>query len=831
MLDFLFKIFYLAIVIINNMKTCDNLPNGCRFEEAYGPWSIRYETFICDSLNRSFVVSDGEKTFCKKTPTSLTEVYFKLWPSQILDRSLNFTSIEKFLRDMNRFNHDDRNVTTLKFRFSNLKGFDLNSSFSIDYSLSTNYTINYLFEIHDSEFQFFFNDRLKVSCKDFFEPKSFFQMNLNKSLIEMNFYYFKTSKSPICPLYFKNMTIYRLSFNYQINTFYKKNYLKFYRNNNTDMNFLNANVDELWTYNNVKIDIDSNSFIDKYVFHNVKKLAIFGEINSIEKGIFKSFKQLRNVYLDIIFFGKLSRKGTEWISSINFDLHVNISNKSEFDLNMNKTRMIHLSAMTITNLVKEAITGSIFQDEDFCLFQNYPFHQLVLTNVRLLRKWFNPKYTCTIQWVLRYVYLYDKNFLIKGYSYDYYSFSDFLTSSKDKKSERLQKCDFVKMLENCNRTKFNIRKNNEWTINDSREISIIIEFICILLLPIVCFIGVLSNLLIIYTLSIKDNKTDLGLVHYSYLKMVSASSIVVIIINMLSLIYECQPYQGIYCSSFHKSLFSQYYKIIFSEFLCTMFKMISNFSYVGFSISRLSLIGKNHSKLIVFISELHMSYYIIASTLISVALSLVKIFRYQVNRFDPIQEYPIPFDQNFNNIYSSNFETKARLVNIFNAVADLTNYLVFIVINIILDIWLVVKLNRTLSEKMKSDAAKSSEAVFRVIILVVSFAIFSVVLKLPASLKSVLDSIHLNIDFTKTFAYTHFDYLYQSFCLYARFCLTYDKLASILFIISISANISFYYLFDNNFKFGLKIAINRLITNKDSHLEYLRELENIKAKR
>ena len=212
MLDFLLKISYVAI-IINCMKTCDKLSNGCRFEEAYGQWSIRYEAFICDSLTKSFNVSDAEKKLCKKTATSLTEVYFKLWPPQILDRSLNFTSIEKFLRDMNRFNHDDKNVTTLKFRFSNLKGFDLNSSFSIDYSRSTNYTISYLFEIHESNFQFFFNDRLQVSCEDLFEPKSFFQMNLiNKSLIDMIFYFFKTSKSPICPSYFKNMTIHRLSF-------------------------------------------------------------------------------------------------------------------------------------------------------------------------------------------------------------------------------------------------------------------------------------------------------------------------------------------------------------------------------------------------------------------------------------------------------------------------------------------------------------------------------------------------------------------------------------------------------------------------------------------
>ena len=84
------------------------------------------------------------------------------------------------------------------------------------------------------------------------------------------------------------------------------------------------------------------------------------------------------------------------------------------------------------------------------------------------------------------------------------------------------------------------------------------------------------------------------------------------------------------------------------------------------------------------------------------------------------------FDRNFNNMYSPDFAVKARVVNVFNAIADLINYVVFILINIILDIVLIVKLKKTLSEKKNSDVAKLTQVVFRVITLVVTFAIFSI---------------------------------------------------------------------------------------------------------
>ena len=800
----------------NSFDGCSKLSKSCRFEEGFGETSdSQYEMFVCDSLNTNFEMSESEMSMCKKRSTLPTEVYFKLSSPEILDRSLKFTSLHKFIREINRFNY----YKTI--RFSNLKGFDLNTSFLSDYLNEPDFPIGYAFVIYSSKFQFFLNNQLQVSCDDLLksnitEPKPFFQTR------RMNLFFENTefSQKPICPLYFKSSYLTSINLKYQMNTFYKRNYLKFSRINNSDINFLNTSIETLWTIFNEKIDIDSNSFLNKHVFSRIKYLALFGEINSIEKDIFKPFKCLKTIYLETIFFRKLSKKGTEWISSINSDLHVNLSNRSELDLYVNQTKIIFLDLFTISNTEKDKI--KIFQDEDFCLFRNYPFDQLVLFKIKHLNTLFSLKYTCTIQWVLKYVSKF------KGYYIN--DEKDFLALNKTNNSKKFEICDFDKMIDNCNRTKFDIRGDDEWTINDSKEISMLIELIFIILLPAVCFCGLISNAMIIFTLSLKENEKDFKKVHYPYLKMVCVSNIVVLVINILSPMYECESHQGIFCSSIYKSLFAQYFKIIFGEFLCAVFSMISNFGYVGFSICRLSLIGKDHSKLIKFMAELKMAYYIVVSTIISVALSIAKIFHYQVNEFDPGQDYPIPFDRNFNNMYSPDFATKARVINVLNAVSDLTNYFVFILVNIILDIVLVKKLKSTLCEKLNSDVAKTTQAIFRMIILVVSFAIFSILLKIPASIKSIFDSVHLNNNLIVPFADSHIDYLYEWFCVYARFCPTFDKLASILFTISISANIFFYYLFDYNFKFGFRIAINKLISNKEKHLEFVKSLEEIRAK-
>ena len=821
----------------NSSKDCRMLSNECRIEEI----TLDYEMFVCNSLKKRFEMKVDENIKCKNNHTFSNSVHFILSSPEILDSSHNLTSISNFLVETNKMDNRGKSNSAVHISniYSNLKGFDLNTSFSIDNSHlnQTNLPI-YTFVLCNSIFQFFVNNQLQVSCQDYLkwnltQPKSLLQVKSEK----LYFQNIKFSKTPICPLYFKNANLYKVILNLQINTFFKKNYLSFSTLNNSDIDFLHANIEMLKTYDSEKINIDSNSFLNKYVFHNLIALWLMGEINSIEKDTFKSFKQLRTIYFETTFFGKLSRKGIEWISSINFDLNVNLSNRSELDLYAKQAKFINLQINLVYNDLSYI---KIFENEDFCLFKDFPFNQLIIfriyENFKDSKELMRQKYSCTVQWILQYHHLYAQypNMGINRRIY-----SDFLTSNKENISFKFEKCDFEKMIDNCNRKKF-ITRDNEWTINDTKETIIVIEFILIILLPIICFIGLVINIIIIYTLYIKDNKNNLKTVQYSYLKMVSVSNIMVLIISILSPLYECQSYQsnliiennkeiGIYCSPYHKLIFVQYYKIIFAEFLCSVFKLISNFGYVGFLLCRLSMIGKEQTKLTNSFSKIPIIYYIIASTIISVGLSVIKIFKYEVNTFIPYLEYPIPLDKKYNMAELTNdsyldYKKRLRLIQIFYLVSDLTSYFLFIPINFILDIVLILKMKKALSEKINMEVKKEKEILFRLKILAFTFLLSNFLMKLPAMFKPIFDMSNIIYSLRPYSLIPHrkWNYLYASI---------FDKLASFLFIISTSVIIFFYYLFDKNFKFGLKIAISKLTSGEKSHLEYITVLEKSRNKK
>ena len=241
---------------------------------------------------------------------------------------------------------------------------------------------------------------------------------------------------------------------------------------------------------------------------------------------------------------------------------------------------------------------------------------------------------------------------------------------------------------------------------------------------------------------------------------------------------------GIYCSPYHNLIAVQYYKIIFSEFLYSVFMLLSNFGYVGFSICRLSMIGKEQTKLTKWFSEIPILYYIIVSTIISVALSVIKLFKYEVNTSYPNNEYPIPLNKKYDynqlhrDIYKD-FKKRARLILIFDAVSDLVSYFLFIPINFTLDLVLILKMKKALSEKINLEVKKEKEILFRVKILAFTFLLSNFLMKFPAVFKSIWDianSLNSGFTFSHDFSIQYRQPLEKWYYFF------FSKLASILLI-------------------------------------------------
>ena len=217
---------------------------------------------------------------------------------------------------------------------------------------------------------------------------------------------------------------------------------------------------------------------------------------------------------------------------------------------------------------------------------------------------------------------------------------------------------------------------------------------------------------------------------------------IIFVIEILSWMTECfYPFE-VFCPEIRKLVAIQFFKIIFKECLVTMLRFMCNFTYVAFALNRIGLIGREHGRIVTFMSDLGMKKYIGVTLLISVSFSWIKGFKYEVNYYYPHLNFPIS-----NEIYIFEVDPASNtLFNkfyfIFNLISDLLNYLAFVVLSTIIDICMVVQLRRTLEERLKKSEslnpkqkeakkAETEEAVNKAIKMVVINSLIGICFKTP----------------------------------------------------------------------------------------------------
>lgn len=137
-----------------------------------------------------------------------------------------------------------------------------------------------------------------------------------------------------------------------------------------------------------------------------------------------------------------------------------------------------------------------------------------------------------------------------------------------------------------------------------------------MLIPLICIFGIITNSLVIVTVHLKSNREEMEQNQYSYMSLNACCNLLILFFQLLSLINECgfknkfayeSDYNfgfGLFCSRVRKAAFSQFYKIIFIEYLTHVVNIMSSLSYICYSINRLSLVGQEHGKFVKKISEL-----------------------------------------------------------------------------------------------------------------------------------------------------------------------------------------------------------------------------------
>ena len=231
---------------------------------------------------------------------------------------------------------------------------------------------------------------------------------------------------------------------------------------------------------------------------------------------------------------------------------------------------------------------------------------------------------------------------------------------------------------------------------DLTEKWLAVEFALIILTPVICVFGIVTNSLVVRVVSAKSSQKELENNHYKFMRLNALVNMAILTIEPLSLITECQGFiVGFLCSPARFPLFSQYLKIILVEYLSSVLRLLSNFSYVGFAINRLSLVGKEHGKFVTNVSALSVREFLARTIGPCVGLAVVKIFHSYPNSFDPSHEYPLTS----NSFYRRISDTLLYVYFSFEFLFNLVNYFVFLMINFILDIVLAINMKRTLDEK------------------------------------------------------------------------------------------------------------------------------------
>ena len=795
-------------MVANNLEKLCYLPEGCKFI-GKEKWDI--DTFIlCTDLYTKIDMKTAKEKHETCSPiynyVRINIIFDDKNSKQILNNSFELHKITDYLGSTTKYN----------YKFINLKGFDINLALDFkDKSFSYFYI-----EFYDFDFSFYHSNGTKVvTCEDMIEANKLSSVYINFIFLEFSDYFSATFintrfPEPICPLLFGNSRLESLVIHHLLDSYYKKNLLQFINSSSYNQSSLNSHINTLELDQFYGLDLDSN-LLNRFVFKRTRQFAFDGVIRSIENDVFKPFRHLNSIKFNPKFLLELIRRqGIEWIKRINDDLHINITDPEsrEAPLIENIYRLVEIEFQIDSYGDFELDNRLDFTyDEDFCLFKDFPFNQLILFNVYIYQV-NTSNLSCTTLWLIQYHHIYYQ--YINSYDNSFWLIKS-VEQTLTKLNTTSKNCHFKERLEKCNKSDFKRKKFN----SSDFDLMIISQLLLVIFTPLISLFGMVTNLFVIIIVCKKGNQKELKEKQYSYMAINSISNIVILLTQILSLINECHYPFGLFCSSVHRFVFVQYLKIIFVETVNSCFRLISNFSYLAFAITRLSLVGKN-KRFVEFFSSLSILKFMIFSVFISSLLSLVKAFRFKINVIDPFENYPFIFYRYTLEAAYLSLKTIYILIFIFDAIYDLVNYILFTLVNILLDVILLTKLKAVMDEKEKKQQTVSSvvanekkkkendEAVRRVTQMVVLNAIVNVLCKAPSVIISLNDlrllivtqfeKLQLGIDFERPVF--EFPYTMKHVCYIEDICVLFQNFGNFLFLISLSTNFFFYYKFDKKFK-------------------------------
>ena len=235
------------------------------------------------------------------------------------------------------------------------------NSIELDLFNESYYSITAIY-LFNSDLRFVIDDRTAKTCADItssrngsFEISSLFQIPLK---VQKNIFLFGCRfPLTICPLIFNRAYIDFFYIFHQANTFYKTNLIRFA---NQTYDNLNSTILQLYLYHSVNLDLDT-SFLNPSVFRNLQHIFVSCSLSSISVDLFSSLKSFTRITFFLHNFRKLiHHNGIGWIKGINRDLHVNLTNLTNFVYNSKTNKYITYKNDLKTHIyIKLSVPGYI----------------------------------------------------------------------------------------------------------------------------------------------------------------------------------------------------------------------------------------------------------------------------------------------------------------------------------------------------------------------------------------------------------------------------------------------------------------------------------------
>ena len=789
----------LSIYLIHGSKPYCDIPKECQvigLTKRQLPTNLKQ--IICrlndDSrlrFNQSIINKEESKSCQLLKKEDIKEMIIKPkkeYSLKLKKGMIDYGSLVEFTKDIKK-----RQVIVFEF----FSGFQVNLFDEMKSNTKFKNMITFMFCTLD----FYSGEKLLKSCQDFQEatnssyPRSIFQLfthfNLRIVLEGIN---------KLCPLAFKEVEVSSLHI-FGDNSFNLKRLLTFSPERYEDMN---AKIEEIQILiNNVDLNFD---LLHPSVFKSLTFIFLITKVNTIHPDLFLTFKNLSYILLKLKYTRSLMHKnGIEWIKNINKDVNCDLNNITQISeyVNNKSLKFIHHDAEYSTS---SSHLREVFPDEDFCLYKDFPINQLVVVYKYTAEMPRPRKYIgCTYLWITR-----SYKDLAKIYTRDEI-FKSILDSEEYKSISR---CNFDEKLKLCNRSNF--EQQHLTTPFEISQIMTTIYVILNILSYIIAIIGLVSNILIIITISSKINEADFKEIkQYDYLRLNSIGNCIYLLIHFTTWLHTCIfPYQ-VFCPLIRKTVFMQYFNIIVQNILMTALEFMNSFTYIGFAFNRISLIGKDHNKLVKFMCELSIKTFVGVALFISIGLSVVKFFQYDINHGYAITEYPIEYD------YISSYSIDAANIFCFimNFISDILNNLVLVLVNLAIDIGMIIKLKQTLNERFEKfkeystvdqqekKKKENENAIDNAISMIIWNSSLNFILKLPNSAYSLL---FLSYDIYRK-SHDPFDVetrglekFIRLVCFESKLCKMYSELTYVLYLISISVQFFFYRHYDKKLNSAIK---------------------------